>query len=272
LKEDNVEKKIFLHLKIKKTINRIFLMSLFFIIIAWSADGTNTSIINFLNGFPEIGNYSREMFPPDLTIIPSLINSISETIQIAVMGTLLGTLIAFPLSFMAARNVMKIKVVYQLTRFFFDICRGVSEVVWALLFVAMVGLGPFPGVLALTVHLAGALGRYFSEAIETVDIEIVRAIKATGASNIHVISNAFFPEIRPLIFNYILYYFEHSVRAATVLGLVGAGGIGFQLLTSIRLFRLNQTSTILIVMILLVVIIDRTSAWIRSLSTDLKEV
>jgi len=237
--------------------------------IIWASEGTNTSLFRFLSGLPEIRSYSQEMFPPDLTILPSLISKVGETIQIAIMGTLIGTLVALPLSFMAARNVMKVKVIYQLTRGFFDICRGVSEVVWALLFVSMVGLGPFPGVLALSVHLAGALGRYFSEAIETVNSDVVNAIRATGARNIHVLRNAVFPEIKPLVYNYVLYYFEHSVRAATVLGLVGAGGIGFELLTSIRLFRLNQVLTILIVMIALVILIDRISALIRSKNTSL---
>lgn len=242
------------------------------IIIIWAIYGTNTSLNRFISGIPEIFNYFREMFPPDYTILPKLVDKVGETIQIAIMGTLFGTIIALPLSFMAARNVMKVKIIYQMTRGFFDICRGVNEVVWALLFVSMVGLGPFPGVLALSVHLAGSLGRYFSEAIETVDPEIIRAIQSTGARKMHVITNAYIPEIKPLFLNYILYYFEHSIRAATVLGLVGAGGIGFELLTSIRLFRLNETSMILIVIVSLVIIADRTSALIRTKSARLKEI
>ena len=241
------------------------------LVLIWAIDGTNISINKFVSGIPEIFNYFREMLPPDYSILPRLVDKVGETVQIAIMGTLLGTLIALPLSFIAARNVMKIRIVYQLTRGFFDICRGISEVVWALIFVAMVGLGPFPGVLALTVHLVGALGRYFSEAIETVDPEIIRAIRSTGAKRMHVITNAYIPEIKPLFFNYILYYFEHSIRAATVLGLVGAGGIGFELLTSIRLFRLQETSMILIIIVTLVILVDRTSAYIRSKSANIKE-
>ena len=244
---------------------KIPLIGLVIILIYWWAiEGTNTSLTQFAQGIPYMISYFAQMFPPDLSILQNLMVKVGETIQIAIMGTTLGTIIALPLSFLAARNVMKYQVIYQAARGLFDLCRGINEIVWALLFVSMVGLGPFPGVLALTVHLTGALGRYFSEAIETVNPEILRAIRSTGAKKVHVLSNAVFPEIKPLLLNYIMYYFEHSVRAATVLGLVGAGGIGFELLTSIRLFKTQEVLTTLIVMVILVIIVDRTSAFIRN--------
>ncbi len=134
---------------------------------------------------------------------------------------------------------------------------------WALLFVAMVGLGPFPGVLALTVHLVGALGKYFSEAIEDANQDLVVAIASTGANRIQTVYYGIVPQIRTLFVGYTFYYLEHSFRAATVLGLVGAGGIGIELINSIRLFKNQEVLTTLIVMVVTVILIDRTSAFIR---------
>lgn len=229
----------------------------------WAIKGTNTSLTRIVEGTPFMVGYIKRMFPPDLTIVDKLLTGSAETIQIAIIGTTIGAMMAFPLSFLAARNVMPIPAIYQVTRSLFDICRAVNEVVWALLFVSMVGLGPFPGVLALAVHLFGALGRYFSEAIETVNPEVVKAIMATGASRFLVVVHGIVPEIKPLIIGYVLYYFEHSVRAATILGLVGAGGIGFELITSIRLFKGQEVLTTLIMIMLMVVVVDRVSAQIR---------
>ncbi len=203
------------------------------------------------------------MFPPDVAILPQALTAIGQTIQMAIMGTTLGAIIAFPLSFLAARNVMPYRPVYQATRTLFDLCRGINEIVWALLFVAMVGLGPFPGVLALTVHLIGALGRYFSEAIENTNPELVTAIASTGANRVQTVYYGIIPQVRTLFVGYTFYYFEHCFRAATVLGLVGAGGIGLLLQESISLIRYQETLTILILMVVTVVIIDRSSAFMR---------
>jgi len=230
----------------------------------WAIQGTNTSPVEFIEGIPFMVDFTMRMFPPDTEILGLLVERMEETLQIAVMGTTLGALIAFPLSFLAARNIMPNRFVYQSVRTIFDICRGINEIVWALIFVSMVGLGAFPGVLALAVHLTGALGRYFSESIETVNPETVKAIVATGANKIQVIIYGILPEVKPLFINYILYYFEHSVRAATILGLVGAGGIGMELITSMRLFKTHEVLTILIMMVLMVVSIDRVSAYIRN--------
>lgn len=167
------------------------------------------------------------------------------------------------LSFLAARNIMPYRPVYQATRTLFDACRGINEIVWALIFVSMVGLGPFPGVLALTVHLLGALGKYFSETIESVNQDLVTAIAATGANRIQTVYYGIVPQVKPLFIGYTFYYLEHSFRAATILGLVGAGGIGIELITSIRLFKSQEVLTTLIVMVVTVTLIDRLSAFVR---------
>lgn len=229
----------------------------------WAIEGSNANPITFFEGFPYMIDYIERMFPPDMSILWRLIIKAGETLQMAIMGTTFGAIFALPLSFLAARNVMPYRPVYQATRTLFDLCRGINEIVWALLFVSMVGLGPFPGVLALTVHLIGALGKYFSEAIEAVNQELVVAIASTGANRIQTVYYGIVPQVRTLFVGYTFYYLEHSFRAATVLGLVGAGGIGIELINSIRLFKNQEVLTTLIVMVVTVIIIDRTSAFIR---------
>lgn len=233
------------------------------IIYYWAISGTGVSLFDFVKGVPFMLDFISRMFPPDIHNLARFLSKAVETLQMAIVGSTMGALVALPLSFMAARNIMPNRFVYQTIRSIFDICRGINEIVWGLLFVSMVGLGPFPGVLALAVHVTGALGRYFSEAIETVDSEIIKAVISTGATKFQVIVRGIFPQVKPLFINYALYYLENNFRAATVLGLVGAGGIGMELLTSIRLFRNAEVLTILIIMVLMVSAIDRFSAYIR---------
>ena len=229
----------------------------------WALMGTDSSPTRFIAGMPFMVDFVQRMFPPDFSNFWKLAGKAVETLQMAIVGSTIGALIALPLSFLGARNSTPNALVYRAVRTLFDIGRGINEVVWGLLFVSMVGLGPFPGVLALAVHVTGALGRYFSESIETVDAEIVKAIMATGATKVQVIVRGIFPQVKPLFMNYALYYLENNFRAATVLGLVGAGGIGMELLTSMRLFRSREVLAILIIMVVMVTAIDRFSAYVR---------
>jgi len=252
------------HLNLTKRKYKGLLISLLVVIIYyWAITGTNTSPTNFVKGFPFMADFISRMFPPDITHLGKFLLKTVETLQMAIVGSTIGAIIALPLSFLAARNIMPNKIIYHAVRTIFDIFRGINEIIWGLIFVSMVGLGPFPGVLALAAHVTGALGRYFSEAIETVDPEIIKAIISTGANKIQVVARGIFPQVKPLFINYSLYYLENNFRAATVLGLVGAGGIGMELLTSMRLFRNREVLTILIIMIVMVTAIDRFSAYIR---------
>jgi phosphonate transport system permease protein len=253
----------FKKIKLPKKYKGFLIGILIVIIYYWALKGTNTSPTNFVKGFPFMIDFIGRMFPPDISNLNTFLVKAVETLQMAIVGSSIGALIAFPLSFLAARNIMPNKIIYQTVRGIFDIFRGINEIVWGLIFVSMVGLGPFPGVLALAAHVTGALGRYFSEAIETVNPEVIKAIVSTGANKAQVIMRGIFPEVKPLFINYSLYYLENNFRAATVLGLVGAGGIGMELITSMRLFRTNEVLTILIIMILMVTMIDRFSAYIR---------
>ena len=266
-------------MKIKKIENKFlgkyksFVIGIVVVIIYyWVIKGTDASPANFISGIPSMLDFLGRMFPPDITNLKTFLFKAIETLQMAIMGSTLGAIIALPLSFLAARNIMPNKIIYHSVRGIFDCLRGINEIVWGLIFVSMVGLGPFPGVLALTAHVTGALGRYFSEAIETVDAEIIKAIISTGANKVQVIVRGILPQVKPLFVNYMLYYLENNFRAATVLGLVGAGGIGMELLTSMRLFKTHEVLTILILMVTMVVAIDRFSAYLRKKIVNVETV
>jgi phosphonate transport system permease protein len=238
----------------------------------WSALGTEFSVIKFIEGFDNAYDFLRRALPPSLENAHRILPRLTETIGIALLGTTFGIIMAFPLAFLASRNIVKSALICQAVRLVIDAFRGISEIVWAFLFVAAVGLGPFPGVLALAIHNAGALGKYFSETIEGIDPGIMEAVAAPGSNQIKLIARGIWPELRPLFVNYMFYYFEASVRAATILGVVGAGGIGLEFIIAIKHFKYPEAMTIVISMWLLVTITDRASAYVRRrlLGSDLQ--
>lgn len=229
----------------------------------WSARGVGASVWEILRGLPAMVDFVSRTVPPDMTILPRLDKAIIETVQLAVVGTTVGVFVALPLSVLGARNFIGATPVYYATRALFNALRGISEFVYALLFVAMVGLGPFPGALALAVHTTGALGKYFSEAIENMDWQPMEAIAATGASRTQLVFHGVLPQLTPQFLAYGFYYFEHNIRASTVLGLVGAGGLGIELMTSLKLFKYREVAAVVIVMLVLITAADQLSAWAR---------
>ena len=234
------------------------------VILYVSARDTDLSLGEFVRGLPAIAGYLARMFPPDWAFTPRIVQPTIETIEIAIWGTVLGILLAIPLGLMAARNISPHLAVYGSARFILNALRGVSELVFALIFVSAVGLGPFPGILALALHNAGMLGKFYAEAIEAVDEGPVEAMRSTGAGWSQTVAYAIVPQILPHFITYNLYRFEVSIRSATVLGLVGAGGIGFHLISSIRLFDYQTTAMVLIVIIALVILTDYVGTKIRT--------
>ncbi|MBM3733428.1 MAG: phosphonate ABC transporter, permease protein PhnE [Acidimicrobiia bacterium] len=234
------------------------------VVLYVSARDTDLSLGEFVRGLPAIASYVGRMFPPDWAFTPRIVQPTIETIEIAIWGTVLGIVLAIPLGLMAARNISPHVVVYGSARFILNALRGVSELVFALIFVSAVGLGPFPGILALALHNAGMLGKFYAEAIEAVDRGPVEAMQSTGAGWSQTVAYAIVPQILPHFITYNLYRFEVSIRSATVLGLVGAGGIGFHLISSIRLFDYQTTAMVLIVIIALVILTDWAGNKIRA--------
>jgi phosphonate transport system permease protein len=205
--------------------------------VAWAVHGAQIEPATLVAGLPHMADFVRRMFPPNVAAAPSLIEPTLETVQMAIVGTLLAIVLAVPLGLGAARNVSPHPLLYTASRAVLNALRGINEFVFALIFVSAVGLGPFPGVLALAVHTAGMLGKFYAEAIEGVDPGPVEGLEATGANRLQMIRYAILPQVMPAVVAFNLYRFEVAVRSAMVLGLVGAGGIGFQLMTSMRLFK-----------------------------------
>ena len=165
---------------------------------------------------------------------------------------------------LAAENVAPSRVIYLAARGIISFCRAVHELVWALLFVTAVGLGPFPGGLALAVHSVGMLGRLFAEQIETMDMGPIDALTLTGASRLQVFTHGVVPSVLPALLGISLYRLDENIRSSLVLGFVGAGGIGFHLLTAMNLFQYRQVATLLIVTFVLVIAAERASAILRA--------
>jgi phosphonate transport system permease protein len=199
-----------------------------------------------------------DQFKP--TLLPVL-----ETVDLAIFGTVFGVVLAFPLAILAARNLTPAKPLYYAARAVIGVTRAVPDLVWALLFVTAVGLGPFPGALALAVHSVGMLGRLFAEVIEDMDMGPVEALTLTGASRMQVFTHAVVPGVLPSLLGIALYRFDENLRSSLVLGFVGAGGIGFLLLTAMNLFQYQTVAFLLIVTFALVACAERISAYLRSL-------
>lgn len=186
-----------------------------------------------------------------------------ETVQIAVWGTALSVVVGAPLAILAASNVTPQWIVQPVRRFM-DAARAINEIVFALLFVVAVGLGPLAGVLALAVHNVGIIAKLFSEAVEAIDPRPVEGIRSSGASRLQEVLYGVIPQVMPLWSSFTLYRFETNVRSATVLGIVGAGGIGHSLYENIRGFNYSETAAIIIIVVATVMLIDMISARIRA--------
>jgi len=219
--------------------------------------------VRFLEGFWKSLGFLGQFFPPSLQHLPTFLYSLLQTVVMALWGSFLATFLALPLAFLGSRNVVRAPSVYLLARGIMDVLRGFPELVLALLFVSAIGLGPLPGILALTLHTAGVVGKLLSEAIETVDMRQVEAVAGTGAHPLLVIRYGFWPQVAPSFISVTLYHFEVNVRSATVLGLVGAGGIGFDLMQTVRAFRFQDAATVILLILLAVFVIDKLSARLR---------
>jgi phosphonate transport system permease protein len=209
-----------------------------------------------------MATYLRDFFPPDFRDWWIYLHEMIVTLEIALWGTALAVVLAIPCGLASSANIAPVWV-YQPMRRLMDATRAINEMVFALLFVVAVGLGPFAGVLALFVHTTGILAKLFSEAVEAIDPHPVEGIRATGATPLAEIAFGVLPQVMPLWISYTLYRFESNVRSAAVVGIVGAGGIGALLWDVIRGFQYAQTMAIMMMIIVTVSILDLLSARIR---------
>ncbi|MBS3021085.1 Phosphate-import permease protein PhnE [Comamonas sp. PE63] len=233
-------------------------------VLHWSAAGAQMSWSELAGGMPQIGDFLSRSVPPDWSMLPRLWAPALETIQIAIWGTLLSVILALPLSFVAAGNLHGWHWLRRITRQFLNVIRSINELILALVFVSAVGLGPFPGVLALALHGMGMLAKFFAEAIEEIDDGPLQALRSAGASQLQIIAFGVVPQVITAWIAVVLYRFEVNLRSATVLGMVGAGGLGFELVSSLKLFRYQETATCIIVITVMVIAADMASNWLRS--------
>lgn len=223
-------------------------------------------------GIPRVLSWVPSMFPPDLRAINEVLAAAFETLAMASIGTLIALVFAFPLGFLAARNTTPHPVAYHVSRAILNITRGTETLVFALIFVAAIGFGPFTGVLAIAFHMMGAIGKMFAEAIEPADKGPMDAVALTGANRLKVIRYALIPDVAPNMIAVTLYMWEYTVRSSTILGIIGAGGIGQTLKDTIDLLDFPKMITVLAVILLMVWMIDSLSAALRRAILEPRQV
>lgn len=279
--------------------------ALILLVLVWAFQGAKFRPGELLEGVPQIAVTLGRMMPPDFSkvtdarsyflpeelpvsalLLPlplsadhgrikqrwwnntfpqTIIGATIETVQMALAGTFLALLAAFPLGFLAARNTTPHPLVYHGVRTVLNFLRTIPDLALGLLFVAAVGLGAFAGTLALAIHTATVLGKLLSESVENIDEGVVEAIRATGAGYTQILSFAVLPQILPDLISFTLYRLETNIRAASVLGLIGAGGIGYLMNTSFRTFQYQEAAAIVLVLIALVMLVDYLSSRLRNL-------
>ena len=217
-------------------------------------------------GIGKLGDFLLFMLPPSTGTWSKFfvyLYALAETVAIAFLGVLIAALLAFPFGFLAAKNVVPNWLVHVATRRFLDSVRGVDELIWALIWVGVVGLGPFAGVLALVFANFGAFGKLFSEAIEVAGKKPIEGVLSTGGGTLHAINFGIIPQIFPIIAGQVLYFFESNTRSATIIGIVGAGGIGLHLAEQIRMLEYQHVSALILMILCVVGIIDFMSTKLR---------
>lgn len=217
----------------------------------------------FAEGMPALAQLADEMIPPDFTRWRAWLGPLADTLAMSVAGTVLAVAFSLPLALLAAPNTAPHGAVAALARVLLAFLRSVPEIIMGIIFVAAVGFGALPGVLALGLHSVGMVGKFYAEAIEHADPRPIEAARAAGASAPQVITHAVLPQVLPQLADITIYRWEYHFRASAVLGIVGAGGIGFELIAALRLLDYAQVSAILLAILACVVVVDGIGAFLR---------
>ena len=217
----------------------------------------------YADAWPAVAQLSSEMFPPDFARSGQWLRPLADTLAMSVAGTALAGALSLPVALLSAGNTTPNGGVYHAARLMLNLLRSVPELIMGIIFVAMVGFGAMPGVLALGLHSIGMVGKFFAESIEHVDPKPIEAARAAGATPFQVIWHAVLPQVMPQLADTTIYRWEYNFRASTVLGAVGAGGIGFELIASLRVLDYAQVSAILICILVCVTLVDGIGAMLR---------
>ena len=232
------------------------------ILIAWAWSGTDFNIKKLLNSMPRMAEFFGRLIPPDMTVAKTVFVSTGETVQIALFGTFISAIASVFLGLLAAENISP-RWVSQPMKWFLAVLRGIPVILLALMFVSTVGLGPFPGVLAIAFHSTGMLGKFYAEAIESARSGPLEALDSVGASLWQRVRFGILTQVGPDLARDTFFRFELNLRESLVLGLVGAGGIGFYILLYIRAFQYEKVATLTVVVLLMVVMVEQISVAIR---------
>lgn len=255
------------------------------VLVMWASHGTQVDLgtLASTEAWWQMWTYASRLFPPDLSpaAVRDAAQGVVETFAISLLGSLLAVLIGFPLSLLGTRTLLFRGLLYDArplgrvekaarvgvfgaAKAVLNVLRTVPEIVWAMIFVFMVGLGPFPGVLALGVHTGGVLGKLFGEVLEDVDPAPVEALQATGAGRFRILVYGVLPQALPQFVAYALYRWEVNIRAAAMMGFVGAGGLGQRIHVAISLFHEHQLLTLILAIYVIVTVVDALSAYLRA--------
>ncbi|MEO0821850.1 MAG: phosphonate ABC transporter, permease protein PhnE [Pseudomonadota bacterium] len=242
-------------------IGQVCAVMLAVILCLWVTELLNGS--RLAEGVPAIGVLMSEMVPPDFSRWQQWVGPLVDTIAMSVAGTALAVALSLPLGFLAAANTSPSRTVHRIARLVLNLLRAVPELIMGIVFVAAVGFGMLPGVLALGLHSVGMVGKFFAESIEHAHPAPIEAAEATGATPMQVVTHAVLPQVFPQFADVTMYRWEYNFRASTVMGMVGAGGIGTELVGSLRLLDYQQVGAILIVILIAVTIVDGLSSLLR---------
>ena len=231
-------------------------------LVAWSMRQAEFDLGVLLGSAPRFAEFFSRLVPPDWSVTALVVNSTVETMMITLAGTFLAVVISLPLGFLAASNVTP-GWISQPVRWLLGFVRSIPLIVVALVFVAAVGLGPFPGALAITFHSIGMLGKFYAEEFETAEEGIINAVRGTGASWPQTLRFGLFPQCVPQVVSFTVYRFEMNFRDAAVLGLVGAGGIGYYIQLYVRGFQYGKVAVLLLVIVIVVTLLDQFTFWVR---------
>lgn len=220
-------------------------------------------ISTLVEGIPSIFVLFSEAFPPDFGNASSWVRPLIDTLAMSIAGTALAVAVSLPFGFLAARNTTPHPLLHAVARTLLNALRSVPELIMGILFVAAVGFGALPGVLALGLHSIGMVGKFFAEAVEHVDPKPIEAARAAGATPMQVVLHAYLPQVVSQFADVAIYRWEYNFRASTVMGMVGAGGIGFELMGSLRIMQYQEVLAILLIILVMVTVVDGLGSFLR---------
>lgn len=243
-------------------LNQIIIVSIIILIYGWALTGIKADLTQLKDSFPYMIDFLKRLFPPNLTVIDLGIKALIETIQMSIWGTTIGAILSIPIAILSAHNITP-KWIQLIANFIQNALRSIPSIVLGLFFVSATGLGAPAGTLALGIYTIGYLGKFYQEAIESVEESSLESLRISGANWLQITQYGILPQVLPLSLGYTLYMFEYNIRAASVLGVVGAGGIGFELVNYIKGFEYNKATTMMLVLLIVVTIIDFISSKFR---------